>query len=92
MSEGRNPQEVLGEIFSEFSHRRKQEKVAAWIFLQSALAEHASVICPSVVSLKDLIAAVANVEDLLKGASANTGESPVDYLERFLNGDKTVTQ
>jgi hypothetical protein len=83
---------VLTEIFHEFSHKRKKEKVAAWMGLQTALAENAGILCPSVVSLKDLIAATANVEDLLKGQQGDAGKSPAEYLEEWLSGaDSKVT-
>lgn len=85
MSDGRTPAEVFGSIMQEFARRRKQEKTAAWLYLQGALAESASVISPSIVSLKDLVSAIANVEDMLKGTAQNTGQSPVEYLETFLN-------
>ncbi len=80
-----SPQQVLTEIFREFSHKRKKEKVAAWMALQTALAENAGILCPSVVSLKDLIAATANVEDLLKGQQGDAGKSPAEYLEEWLS-------
>lgn len=79
-------QSVLTDIFTEFSRRRKKEKVAAWMFLQAALAENAGILCPAAVSLKDLIAAEANVEDLLKGQSGDAGQSPAEYLEAWLSG------
>jgi hypothetical protein len=79
------PQEVLAEIFKEFSHKRKQEKVSAWMYLQTALAENAGIICPAIVSLKDLIAATANVEELLKGQQGDAGKSPAEYLEEWLS-------
>lgn len=81
-----SPHEVLTRIFTEFSAKRKQEKVAAWMGLQTALAENAGILCPSVVSLKDLIAATANVEDLLKGQQGDAGKSPAEYLEEWLSG------
>ena len=80
------PQQVLAEIFREFSHKRKQEKVSAWIGLQQALAENAGILCPAAVSLKDLIAAEANIEEMLKGQSGDAGKSPAEYLEEWLSG------
>jgi len=90
--EAKSPAEVLSSIFAEFARRRKDEKVSAWMFLQQALAENAGVLCPSVVSLKDLIAATANVEDLLKGQSGDKGISPSEYLLGWLNSSETVKQ
>ena len=87
-----NAQSVLTSIFVEFSSRRKQEKVAAWMYLQQALAENAGVLCPIAVSLKDLIAAEANIEDMLKGQQGDAGKSPQEYLEGWLSGDSEVTQ
>lgn len=86
------PAEVLGSIFKEFANRRKQTKVEAWIYLQQALAENAAIICPSAVSLKDLISATANIEDLLKGQSGDSGKSPAEVLEEWLSSssDKVV--
>jgi len=81
-----SPQQVLTGIFTEFSQRRKKEKVAAWMFLQTALAENAGTLCPSAVSLKDLIAAEANIEDMLKGQQGEAGKSPAEYLEEWLSG------
>lgn len=60
------------------------------MFLQQALAENAGVLCPSVVSLKDLIAATANVEDLLKGQQGDAGKSPAEYLEEWLSGKELM--
>lgn len=77
---------TLGHIFSEFASRRKREKVAAWMWLQQSLAENAGTLCPTAVSLKDLIAAEANIEDMLKGQQGDAGESPTEYLEKFLSG------
>lgn len=86
------PTEVLGSIFKEFAVRRKQTKVEAWIYLQQALAENAGTICPSAVSLKDLISATANIEDLLKGQTADSGKSPNEVFEEWLSTipDKAV--
>lgn len=86
------PAEVLGSIFKEFANRRKQTKVEAWIYLQQALAENASIICPSAVSLKDLISATANIEDLLKGQTADSGKTPNEVFEEWLSNvpDKAV--
>ena len=84
-----NPQQVLTKIFTEFSAKRKKEKVAAWIYLQQALAENAGTLCPSTVSLKDLISAEANIEEMLKGQSGEAGTSPAEYLERWLGGSDT---
>jgi hypothetical protein len=81
-----SPQQVLTKIFTEFSHKRKKEKVAAWMQLQTALAENAGILCPTAVSLKDLIAAEANIEEMLKGASGEGGVSPAEYLESWLSG------
>jgi hypothetical protein len=80
------PSEVLTAIFTEFADRRKKEKVGAWMWLQTALAENAGSLCPTAVSLKDLIAAEANIEDMLKGASGDGGVSPAEYLESWLGG------
>src|ERR1700758_3876628 len=52
----RTPAMILSQIFSEFAAKRQQEKVSAWMFLQQALASNAGILCPSAVSLKDLIA------------------------------------
>jgi len=82
--------DTLSSIFAEFARRRKDDKVSAWMGLQSALAEHAGVLCPSVVSLKDLIAATANVEDMLKGQSGDKGISPSEYLAGWLNNNDKV--
>ena len=79
------PSDVLARIFSDFATQRKKDKVGAWMGLQQALAENAGILCPSVVSLKDMIAATANVEDLLKGQQGDAGKSPTEYLEEFLN-------
>ncbi len=84
------PQAVLTKIFTEFSQRRKKEKVAGWMFLQTALAENAGILCPAAVSLKDLIAAEANIEDMLKGQQGDAGQSPAEYLESWLSGKTDV--
>lgn len=63
------------------------------MYLQAALADNAGVLCPTAVSLKDLIAAEANIEDMLKGQSGDAGVSPAEYLEKWLSGgDKGATQ
>ncbi len=80
-----DPRQVLTGIFTEFSARRKQEKVGAWMYLQTALAENAGILCPTAVSLKDLIAAEANIEDMLKGQQGDAGKSPQEYLEEWLS-------
>lgn len=85
-------QDVLSQIFNEFSRKRKQEKVAAWMWLQQALAENAGVLCPIAVSLKDLIAAEANIEEMLKGQQGEAGQSPAEYLEEWLNTPGVVKQ
>lgn len=86
------PADILSKIFAEFARRRQQEKVSAWLWLQQSLSENASILVPEVVSLKDLIAAIGNAEDQVKGATGNGGESPSEYLERWLSGGKVVTQ
>ena len=75
---------TLGQIFTEFAQKRKQEKVGAWMWLQQALAENAGTLCPNAVSLKDLIAAEANIEEMLKGQQGDAGQSPAEYLEQWL--------
>jgi hypothetical protein len=80
-----NPQQVLSGIFAQFAERRKQEKVGAWMWLQQALAENAGTLCPIAVSLKDLIAAEANIEEMLKGQQGDAGQSPAEYLEEWLS-------
>lgn len=77
---------MLGDIFKEFSKRRKKEKIGAWAWLQSALADNASILCPTAVSLKDLIAATANIEDLLGNKDVTEGQTPTEYLADFLSG------
>ncbi len=84
-----NPRDALSSIFTEFAKKRKQEKVSAWMWLQQALAENAGVLCPTAVSLKDLIAAEANIEEMLKGASGEAGISPAEYLENWLSGSQS---
>lgn len=64
--------------------------MGAWTYLQQALAENAGALCPIAVSLKDLIAAEANIEEMLKG-QGEVGESPAEYLEKWLT-DKEHTQ
>lgn len=85
------PHEILTAIFTEFSARRKKEKVGAWTFLQQALAENAGTLCPIAVSLKDLIAAEANIEDMLKG-QGDAGQSPAEYLEQWLSASEDKLQ
>lgn len=80
-----SPQEVLSKIFTEYALKRRDDRVSAWMGLQTALAENASVLCPSIVSLKDMIATMANVEDLLKGQSGDKGISQSEYLAGWLN-------
>lgn len=88
-----SPGAALTAIFTEFADRRKKEKVGAWMWLQTALAENAGILCPIAVSLKDLIAAEANIEDMLKGQQGDAGKSPAEYLEEWLGGGpKVVTQ
>lgn len=82
----------MADIFKEFARRRQQEKISAWLWLQQSLSENASVLCPAVVSLKDLMAAIGNVEDMVKGATGNVGESPSEYLANWLSGGKVLTQ
>jgi hypothetical protein len=86
-----SPSEVLTSIFKEFSEKRRSDKVGAWMFLQTALAENAGALCPIAVSLKDLIAAEANIEDMLKGQQGDAGKSPAEYLEEWLSTPE-VTQ
>jgi hypothetical protein len=81
---------VLNQIFTEFSKKRRADKVGAWMFLQTALAENAGTLCPIAVSLKDLIAAEANIEDMLKGQQGEAGKSPAEYLEEWLTDPKVM--
>jgi hypothetical protein len=60
------------------------------MFLQTALAENAGTLCPIAVSLKDLIAAEANIEDMLKGQQGEAGKSPAEYLEEWLTDPKVM--
>ena len=79
--------DVLSQIFTEFAKRRKKDKIIAWMWLQDALASNAHKICPDVMSIKDLIAAQANIEEMLKGAGGTQGESASEYLAKWLSGD-----
>jgi hypothetical protein len=81
------PAAALSAIFAEFASRRKKEKVAAWMWLQTALAENAGTLCPAAVSLKDLIGAEANIEDMLRGQQGDAGQSPAEYLANWLSGE-----
>ena len=85
-------QDVLASIFSEFALKRKKEKVAAWMWLQQSLAEHAGELCPIAVYLKDLIAAEANIEEMLKGQQGDAGQSPAEYLEGWLTTKEETRQ
>jgi hypothetical protein len=87
-----SPQQALSQIFTEFAAKRKKEKVAAWMWLQQALAENAGILCPIAVSLKDLISAEANIEEMLKGQQGDAGQSPAEYLEEWLSGSGAKLQ
>lgn len=65
--------------------------MAAWMWLQQALAENAAILCPIAVSLKDLISAEANIEEMLKGQQGEAGKSPQEYLEEWLSGEGKVS-
>ena len=47
--------------------------------------ENMSVLVPHVVSLKDLLAATTNIEEMLAGEKSDSGESPAEYLARWLS-------
>jgi hypothetical protein len=81
---------TLGSIFTEFGRRREQEKTSAWRWLQKSLAENAALLCPTAVSLKDFIAAIANIEDFLKGTSTSAAKSPNEELLDWLNGNDSA--
>jgi hypothetical protein len=87
-----SPKQALSQIFTEFASKRKKEKVAAWMWLQQALAENAGILCPIAVSLKDLISAEANIEEMLKGQQGDAGQSPAEYLEEWLSGQGAKLQ
>lgn len=87
--------DALSAIFARFAQRRKTDKITAWMELQNDLASNAGLLCPTAVSLKDLIAATANIEDMLKGQQGDAGKSPAEYLEEWLGGKpdpKAATQ
>jgi hypothetical protein len=93
-----DPREVISRVYSSFSTRRhghKGEQVAAWMQLQKDLADNAGSIVPSFTSLKDLTATLMDIEAMLKGKQGDAGESPAEYLAKWLSDDKggkAVTQ
>jgi hypothetical protein len=87
---GVNTQSVIGEIYAEFADRRQKDKVSAWMWLQQALARKAGVLSPIAVSLKDLTATLEDIEIMLKGQQGESGETPTEYLEKFLTTPGTT--
>jgi hypothetical protein len=53
--------------------------------------ENLSTLVPAVVSLKDLLAAVTGIEEMLEGKSADGGVTPTEVVRDWLIG-KEITQ
>lgn len=79
------PQETLHSIGERFNELRKQSMGAAYRYLQEALMTNVDVLVPTVIPLKDFLAAVTELEDFLKGSVSQAGQSPIEYLQRWLN-------
>jgi len=77
--------DVLRKLGKHWDKLRKTDRVGAWQYLQRGLMENMSVLVPHVVSLKDLLAATTNIEEMLAGEKSDSGESPAEYLARWLS-------
>lgn len=50
--------------------------------------ENMGVLVPFTVSLKDLLAAVTSIEEMLEGKTADGGATPTEIVREWLNGGK----
>ena len=71
---------VLEELGARFVKLRASGKVQAWRKLQEDIMTSLDVLCPAVLSLKDALAAVREIEDFIKGAVDTKGRSTEDVL------------
>lgn len=80
--------EVLHEISERFNAQRAKNKTLAYRGLQRDLMDNAEHLVPDVMSFKELLDKVADLEEYLKDAGGETGKSPLEMCAEFLNGAK----
>lgn len=51
--------------------------------------QNLSILVPYVVSLKDLLATVTNIEEMLEGKTGDGGTTPTEVVRNWLNGVET---
>jgi hypothetical protein len=77
---------ILQVIGSRFVEARALQKAEAWRQLQTDLMMAAQFLCPTIIPLKDLLAAAREIEDFVKGSTGQVGRSNEELMEEFLNG------
>lgn len=53
--------------------------------LQEDLMVNAHKLVPFIVSLKEVLGTTIDIEEFLKGSESNTGRSPLEEIQAFLN-------
>jgi hypothetical protein len=83
---------VLKEIGERFTRKRKTDRIGSYRGLQEDLMNNAHLLVPFVVSLKEVLGTTIDIEDFLKGSESNTGRSPVEEIQAFLNSIGPTTK
>ena len=76
---------IMGTIWSNFHAKREESRSGAYRQLLDDLTKYADNLVPYVIGLKDFVGLCFDIETYLKGASGETGQTPLDHLKEFLN-------
>jgi len=71
-------------IWSHFHDQREINRSGAYRELLSDLTQFADQLIPYAIGLKDFVSLCMSIEDYLKGASGESGTTPLDHLKDFL--------
>ena len=77
--------QVLHEIGERFNELKRERSADAYRFLQEALMSKIDVLVPVVIPLKDFLSMTTELEKFLKGSVSQQGETPTEFLARWLN-------
>lgn len=85
------PAALVGTIFSNFKQNRKSSRNRAWSQMGADIAWSVGRFDADHLNRIKLAEGIlGDIEDRVKGGDQGAGQSPLDALKAFLNGDKTV--
>lgn len=82
------PTELVGRIFSNFKHNRRSSRNRAWSQMGADIAGSVGRFDADHLNRIKLAEGIlGDIEDRVKGGDQGAGQSPLDALRAFLNGD-----